>query len=263
MHDELLALARSAAHEAGAFLLNERPDELVVETKSTPTDVVSQMDRGAEQIIVNAIIAARPDDAVLGEEGANRPGNSGVRWVIDPLDGTVNYLYRLPHWGVSIGVEVDGVGAVGVVVLPRLGVEYHAVAGHGAHRVYQGIDVSISASDVQALPQALIATGFNYDAAVRERQAHSMASIVPAVRDIRRLGAGAVDLCLVADGTVDGYFEYGLHPWDLCAGQVIAREAGAVVCGLGGNPASSQMVVAAGPAIIEDLVALIEASGWR
>lgn len=262
MHEDLLALARSAASTAGDFLLTQRPDDLVIETKSTPTDVVSQMDRGAERLIVDAITARRPDDAILGEEGADREGTSGVRWVIDPLDGTVNYLYRLPHWGVSIGVEIDGVGAIGVVVLPRLGAEYYAIAGAGAHRVLDGKDARIHCSTVDSLSQSLVATGFNYDAQIRKRQARSMRSIIPAVRDIRRLGAGAVDLCLVADGTVDGYFEFGLHPWDLSAGSVIAREAGAVVCGLQQAPASGEMVVAAGAGISEDLVRLIEQSGW-
>ena len=258
--NELVTLARTAAAQAAAFLLNERPEQLKIETKSTPTDVVSAMDRGAEHIIVQCILDARPDDGLLGEEGAERSGTTGVRWVIDPLDGTVNYLYRLPHWGVAIGIESDGLAVAGVVNVPRLGLEYVGVAGAGAFCVEAGVRRTLSASSVRSLGQALVGTGFNYDASVRERQARGIAEVIPIVRDIRRLGAGAVDLCLVADGMIDAYFEFGLHPWDLCAGSVIANEAGAVLCGVHGAPAGPQMVIASAPGIADELVALVERS---
>lgn len=255
-----LAIARVAAARAGEFLLNDRPESLAIETKSTPTDVVSAMDRGAEQIIVQMIDEHFPDDGLLGEEGSARPGRSGFRWVIDPLDGTVNYLYRLPHWGVAIGIECDQDAVAGVVTVPRLGLEYTAAVGHGAYRTDTLGERAIHASAVQSLSLSLVATGFNYDAQVRTWQADAIRHVIPVVRDIRRLGAGAVDLCLVADGTVDAYFEYGLHPWDLCAGSLIAREAGASVTGMHGQPAGSDMVIAAAPGITHELVQLIESS---
>jgi myo-inositol-1(or 4)-monophosphatase len=239
--DDLLGLAVRVAAEAGRLLL-DRPDDLDVTTKSTPTDVVTVMDRRAEALLVERLRAARPDDGFLGEEGASAEGTSGVRWVLDPVDGTVNYLYGLPGWAVSVGVEVDGVVQVGVVEVPTYGETFTAVRGRGALRN----GAPIHASTCTELASALVATGFGYDASRRARQAQVVATILPKVRDIRRYGAASVDLCAVACGRVDGYFERGLQPWDLAAGGLVAAEAGAVVAGLHGAAASEDLVVAAG-----------------
>jgi len=251
--DELLGLARSVAAEAGRLLL-DRPADLGVGTKSTPTDVVTVMDTRAERLLVDRVRAVRPDDGFLGEEGSDSAGTSGVRWVLDPLDGTVNYLYGLPGWAVSVGVEVGGRLQVGVVEVPTLGETFTAVRGRGAAR--NGAPVRVStATD---LSQALVATGFGYDAGERARQAQVVAALLPTVRDIRRFGAASVDLCNVACGRVDGYFERGLHAWDLAAGGLVAAEAGARVEGLHGRPASVDLVLAAGPSLfgaLHDLLA--------
>lgn len=250
---QLAELARTIAAEAGAMLLHERPRHLQVGTKSTPTDVVTEMDTRAEQLIVDRLRAARPDDGVLGEEGAVAAGRSGVRWVLDPVDGTVNYLYELPVWSVSIAAEVDGVVQVGVVEAPALAETFVAVRGQGATR--NGAPVHVSGCT--RLDQALVATGFGYDAARRAHQAEVVAAILPVVRDIRRLGASSVDLCSVACGRVDGYFERGLQPWDIAAGALVASEGGAVVGGLRGVAASGDLVLAAAPGVFEALHELL------
>jgi myo-inositol-1(or 4)-monophosphatase len=243
--EALASLAREVAAEAGRLLMNQRPQELTVGTKSTPTDVVTEMDTRAERLLVDRIGAARPDDGFLGEEGSSRPGTSGVRWVLDPLDGTVNYLYELPIWAVSVAAEVDGQVLVGVVEVPVLAETFVAVRGGGATRN----GVPVHASGCTRLEQALVATGFGYDAARRAHQAEVVAHLLPRVRDIRRLGAASVDLCAVACGRVDGYFERGLAPWDLAAGSLVATEAGAVVGGLHGAAASGELVLAAPPGL--------------
>ncbi len=240
----LLALAVDAAHEAGELLLR-RPADLGVGTKSSPTDVVTVMDTAAERLIRGRVLAARPDDAILGEEGSDDAGTSGVRWVVDPLDGTVNYLYGLPQWAVSIGVEVDGVVVAGVVHDPSKRETWTAVRGEGAWLDGDRLQVS----GCRELSQALVATGFGYEVAERVRQGTIVADLIGRVRDIRRLGAASLDLCSLAAGRVDGYFERGLNPWDLAAGGLLASEAGAVVGGLVGVPAGKNLVVAAGPAL--------------
>jgi myo-inositol-1(or 4)-monophosphatase len=245
----LAALAQEVAAEAGRLLLHDRPRHMHVGTKSTPTDVVTEMDTRAEALLVSRIRAERPDDGVLGEEGSSDLGRSGVRWVIDPVDGTVNYLYELPVWAVSVAVEVDGVVQVGVVEAPALGERFVAVRGAGAIRNGE----PVHASSCTELDQALVATGFGYDAGRRAHQAAVVAAVLPVVRDIRRLGASSLDLCGVACGRVDGYFERGLQPWDLAAGTLVATEAGAVVGGLRGRPASGELVVAAAPGVFDAL----------
>jgi myo-inositol-1(or 4)-monophosphatase len=251
--DQLLALATSVAAEAGALLLDRRPVDLGVDTKSTPTDVVTVMDRRAEQLLVDRLRTARPGDGVLGEEGADTRGTSGVRWVIDPIDGTVNYLYDLPGWAVSVAAEVDGETVVGVVEVPRFAETFSAVRGRGATR--NGAPIHVSGCT--ELSQAMVATGFGYAAARRARQAAVLAEVLPRVRDIRRFGAASVDLCSVACGRVDGYYERGLQPWDLAAGGLVAREAGALVTGLAGAPPGEDLVLAAGPGLHATLDALL------
>lgn len=252
---QLRALAEEAAADAAALLMAGRAEHLEVGTKSTPTDVVTQMDRGSEALLVERLLGARPGDAVLGEEGGARQGSSGVRWVLDPLDGTVNYLYGLPMWAVSVAAEVDGTTVVGVVDAPALGERYVASLGAGAVLHDASGTRALSVSEVDRLDGALVATGFGYSAGRRAAQARVVAALLPAVRDIRRAGAAAVDLCWLAAGRYDAYYERGLNDWDLAAGGLVAREAGAVVAGLRGRPAGPDLVVAANPALFERLAA--------
>ena len=249
----LLELALDIAREAGALLL-QRPDDLGITTKSSPTDVVTAMDRASEELVADRIHAARPDDGLLGEEGSDEPGTTGVRWVVDPLDGTVNYLYGLPFWAVSIGVEQDGQAIAGVVHAPVLGWTFTATRGGGAFRNGE----RLHGSPVTSLAQVLLATGFSYVSERRRYQGGWIAQVLPQVRDIRRHGSGALDLCMSACGLVDAYVEQGLWPWDLSAGVLIAREAGLSVTGLHGRPASQDIVVSAPPAVSGALVALLE-----
>ncbi len=255
---ELLELALGLAAQASTLLLEARnhPNS-GVDTKTTASDLVSDADRASEALIVSGILAVRPADAILAEESASRPGTSGVRWVIDPLDGTTNYLYGLPAWAVSIAAEVDGVVQVGVVADPSHREVYSAVVGGGAW--CNGVRVAVSGSAV--LATSLIGTGFAYRSSRRAEQALALPLLLPAVRDVRRLGAAALDLCLVACGRLDGYFETGLQPWDMAAGALIASEAGAVVCGYDGVPASTASLVASTPGIATDLLALLATAG--
>lgn len=245
----LLELATGLARRAGALALAMHAGLGDHDTKSTPTDVVTAADRASEALLVAGIRAARPGDGILGEEGASYQGVTGVRWVLDPIDGTVNYLYGLPQWGVSIGVELDGVAQAGVVFVPMSDELFTAVRGGGAF--LDGAPLHCSAAT--ELSMALVATGFGYDARRRAAQALVLPELLPAVRDIRRQGAGALDLCSVAAGRVDAYYEQGLSPWDLSAGGLIATEAGARVEGLRGAPAGFPMVLAAGPALFDAL----------
>jgi myo-inositol-1(or 4)-monophosphatase len=257
---QLLELAVTAAKVAGELLVDSRPADFVVRTKSTPTDVVTQMDTAAERLISATLRSARPDDAMLGEEGqdAGASGGRRVRWIVDPIDGTVNYLYGLPQWAVSIAAEVDGFVVVGVVLDPIKNELYTAVRGGGAW--LNGDEISVS--DCSLLAQALIGTGFGYDAARRARQAQVVADVLPQVRDIRRLGAASLDLCWVACGRLDGYFERGLGLWDHAAAGLVASEAGARVEGLYGRAASGDLLVAAPVALfppLHDLLAYLRA----
>jgi len=254
-YDDLLALALDVAREAGDLLL-ERPAvaDMGVATKSTPTDVVTAMDRASERLVVRRLSAARPDDALLGEEGAERTGTTGVRWVVDPLDGTVNYLHGLPFWAVSIAAEDDAGGIVGVVHAPVLGWTFTASRGGGAWLDGE----RLAGSDCTDLSHALVATGFAYDADRRASQGVVAAAVLPRVADLRRQGSGALDLCMAALGVVDASYERGLSPWDYAAGALVASEAGLVVSGLHGEAAGWQMTVAAPPALAVQLVGLLE-----
>ncbi|WP_395294100.1 inositol monophosphatase family protein [Kitasatospora hibisci] len=258
--DELLDVALDAARQAGTLLRDGRPADLsVAGTKSSPVDVVTEMDLASEKLIVELIGDRRPADGYLGEEGAERPGTSGVRWVVDPLDGTVNYLYGLPSWAVSVAAEIDGRAVVGVVYAPARGELFQAVLGRGA--LLDGRPVA--ARPAPPWGQALIATGFNYVREVRARQAAILLALMPEVRDIRRGGAAAVDLCDVAAGRLDGYYERGLAPWDRAAGCLIAAEAGALVGGRPGHGPDGDLTVAAAPGVYEPLrERLAELRAW-
>ncbi len=254
----ILSLARELAAEATRLQLEGlRRPRTGVETKSSATDQVTEVDRACERLIVDGILAARPDDGVLGEEGAEVEGTSGARWLIDPIDGTTNYLYGHPGFAVSIACERDGETIAGVVSDPLHGDLFEAVRGGGARRNGD----TIRANEAPELSAALVATGFGYDAHQRTAQGEVVARLIGRIRDIRRMGAAAVDLCWVACGRVDAYFERGLNPWDLAAGALIAAEAGVRLGAIGGGPAVPGSVVAAPPALFDELQALLVEAG--
>ena len=194
----------------------------VADTKSSATDVVTRADRAVEELLRHRLLEQRPDDAILGEEGNDHPGSSGVRWVIDPIDGTVNYLYGIRDCAVSVAAEQDGTPVAGAVVGIGADVEYAAALGHGATR--DGRPISVRPSP--PLAQRLVLTGFGYRPEVRAHQAQCLATLLPVVRDIRRIGSSALDICHVADGSADAYVEEGPHPWDWSAAAIVLREAG-------------------------------------
>lgn len=245
--EELLTLAVGVAREAAA-LVRERADGVVAvaATKSTPTDPVTEADRASETLIRRLISAQRPDDAFLGEEGGQTgrtgaPGSTGaggVRWIVDPIDGTVNFLYGIRRYAVSIAAEVDGRVVAGVVIDVPHGTEYAAV-----RRADGTVDARRDGEPVGVRPPAplaerLVATGFSYDAGLRRLQAEALVRLLPRIRDIRRIGSAALDICGVADGTLDGYLEEGLHLWDHAAAGLVAEGAGArweVTTGIGGR----------------------------
>jgi myo-inositol-1(or 4)-monophosphatase len=252
--DQLRDLALAVAGESATLLHEQRPARVTVAgTKSSATDVVTEMDRASEALIVARVLAARPADGVLGEEGSEREGSSRVRWVIDPLDGTVNYLYGLPSWAVSIGVERAGQAVVGAVAVPTLGETYLAVRGRGALLITAGGRRRLRVNDPVALSRALVATGFGYQEQRRRAQAAVARELIPRVRDIRRAGACATDLCHLAAGRLDAFYEIGPQPWDHVAGGLIAREAGARTALLPVPGEADPLVVAAGPALFDPL----------
>jgi myo-inositol-1(or 4)-monophosphatase len=254
----LLALAEDLAIRAGRLAQELRTVAIAGgETKSSLTDLVTEADRAAEEAIIGGILAARPHDAVLGEETVARSGTSGVRWIIDPIDGTTNYVYGVPAYAVSIAVEAAGELVAGVVHDPVAHATFAATRGGGA--TCNGRP--IRCSDREELATSLVGTGFSYLARRRADQARLLVQVLPRVRDIRRFGAASLDLCAVACGRLDAYYEHGLQPWDLAAGWLIASEAGAVVGDLRGGPPSGQHVVAAPPALFQPLVELLVGAG--
>jgi myo-inositol-1(or 4)-monophosphatase len=229
-HDELLDLAVSATTAAAELLVGAlHVARASVETKSSMTDMVTEMDHASEALLRDRLLGARPGDGFLGEETGETTGTSGLRWVVDPLDGTTNYLYGHAGFNVSVAAE-DGDGVVvAVVVDPLQSDVFTAARDRGARR--NGAPIACSTKGADDLATALCATGFAYDATRRRTQAQVLAKVLPAIRDIRRVGAAAVDLCSVATGRVDAYWERGLAAWDLAAGSLIAAEAGAQVAG--------------------------------
>ena len=252
--DDLLSFAVAVARDAGRELLGRSTSAHEVRTKTSTTDPVSEADRAAERLIVSRLVARRPDDAIVAEEGTGQRGTSGVRWVVDPLDGTVNYLYGLPAWCVSIAAEDDAGAFVGVVHEPVSGAVYRARRGAGAFLD----DQPLRANDPVSLDMALVGTGFGYEKARRAEQAQLLPTILPTVRDIRRGGSAALDLCQVAAGRLDGYYEHGVSAWDWAAGALVAAEAGAVVREIRHPGTGVAGVAAAGPALLPALLALID-----
>ena len=265
----LLELACETAVAAGRELLSRGGRPEVVATKSSPTDVVTDADRAAEELIRERIGAARPGDRILGEEGgetsageAGADGPARVRWIVDPLDGTVNYLYGRPDWAVSIAAELDGTVVAGAVFVPRREELFSAAAGCGAWLTANGRPaVRLACNTGVPLATALVATGFGYAAGRRLVQAEVLRAVLPRVRDIRRGGSCAVDLCSVASGTADAYYERGVNLWDIAAGGLIAAEAGALVTGLHGGPPGPSMTIAAAPGLLRDLHDVLAAAG--
>jgi myo-inositol-1(or 4)-monophosphatase len=248
--EELLEVATAVAAEAAELIVKRRRGRITVAaTKSTDTDVVTAADRESEELIRARLLAARPDDGVIGEEGDDHTGRSGVRWVVDPIDGTVNYLYDHPAYAVSIAAELDGEAVAAVVVNAAIGETFTATRGGGAFR--DGEPIAVSGCD--DLSKALVGTGFGYDAARRAVQAEVIAGLITEVRDIRRIGVAALDLCYVACGRLDATYERGLNHWDYAGGALIAAEAGAVLGGLNGAPVSPEFCLAASPAIFGPL----------
>ena len=259
-HAELLALATSLALQAGRMVRDGRAAGGITQpdTKSSATDMVTEFDRASETLIVGGILAARPHDGIVGEEGTDTEGTSGVHWLIDPVDGTTNFLYGLPGYAVSIAACSEHRTEVGVVYVPTTDELFTATAGGGAHLNGSPIRCSTTTD----LSHALVASGFSYLAARRAVQARRVAELLPQVRDLRRFGAAAPDLCYLAAGRVDVYFEEFLGPWDLAAGELIAREAGCVTGALDGGAARPASVIAANPALFErarELIAGIDA----
>jgi myo-inositol-1(or 4)-monophosphatase len=257
---ELRDLAVEVAREAAALVAHGRSTAAAsVDVKSSPVDVVTAVDKASEELIVARLSAARPDDGVLGEEGASRAGTSGVRWVVDPIDGTVNFLYGVPAYAVSIAAEVDGVVVAGAVLNVATGELFTATAGGGAYlsSAATARPRQLHGSSPVSLEQTLVATGFSYRAEQRRAQGAVVAGLLPQVRDIRRFGSAALDLCALAAGRVDAYYELELNPWDFAAGALVAAEAGLVVTGLPGRSFADPMAIGVAPSVAEPFVELI------
>lgn len=252
MGAELLKLAESVARATGSLLMN-RPDSFTLTEKSSAVDFATQMDQQAEEMIVKLLLAQRPDDGIIGEEGAARESKSGITWVIDPIDGTVNYLYGLPGWNVSIAAKDKEGVVVGVVYAPTINALWSAVRSEGA--TYNG--KKIKCNNPVKLENALISTGFSYNLNSRIAQGEVVSKLLPQIRDLRRNGAAAVDLCYVAMGALDAYFEESLKEWDIAAGGLIATEAGAKISGRSGGLPDGDLVVCAGAALHAALLPLL------
>ncbi|HEY3737346.1 MAG TPA: inositol monophosphatase family protein [Jatrophihabitans sp.] len=246
---ELSDLAAVLASGAAKLVATRGAVEQIVSTKSNETDLVTESDKASEAWLVEHILQARPEDAILGEEGGERPGRSGVRWVIDPIDGTVNFVLGIPQFAVSVAAEVDGVVVAGAVCNPVTGELYRAARGGGAF--LDGLPLRGPRS--VPLAKAVIGTGFGYDPGRRGRQAKIVADLLPQIADIRRMGAAALDLCAVAAGRLDAYFEVGLNPWDYAAGVLIATEAGCRASGLHGRVPSTRLTIVAGAVLMPEL----------
>ena len=252
--NELRAIAEQLARAAGDMALAGRKSgDVTATTKSSPTDMVTQYDKASEDMITAGLRDLRPDDGIVGEEGASRDGTSGITWHIDPIDGTSNFYFDIPMWAVSIGAVDEHGPIAGAVYAPALGDMFTAARGEGA--TLNGNRISVRENTL--LSDALVCTGFSYHVSQREAHARRVATMVGQIRDIRRFGAAAIDLCFVACGRLDAYFEEHLNSWDLIAGQVIATEAGAIVTNFSGDTVTPQEVLATQPGVQKALIRLI------
>jgi myo-inositol-1(or 4)-monophosphatase len=252
-----LELAERVAVAAGEVLMSYygRPPE-GLDAKSSRTDLVSDADREAERVIRELLQAERPEDGLLAEEGSHAEAQSGRRWVVDPLDGTINFLYGFPAWAVSVALEDAGGVAAGVIHSPVHGETFCASRGEGALlHAADGAERPLRVTERRELGLALVATGFSYEPDRRARQAEVIARLLPRARDVRRAGAAALDLAWVAAGRVDAFFERGLNRWDSAAGELLVLEAGGAVAALEGEPAGT--VAAATPELLDELGALV------
>jgi myo-inositol-1(or 4)-monophosphatase len=252
----LLTLASQVARQARSLVMEARGHPVEVDTKSTITDMVTETDRASERFITASLLGARPDDAILGEEGASATGTSGVEWVVDPIDGTTNYLYGAHGFAISIAATYNGETVVAVVHDCVLDEQFTARLGAGA-----SLDgAPIHCNEIADLAVALVGTGFAYQPARRVRQAAVLTQVIGSVRDVRRRGSAALDLCWVGCGRLDAYYELGLGRWDVAAGELIAREAGAITEPLA-DGLEEISVLAAPPMLVDALRALLLGAG--
>jgi myo-inositol-1(or 4)-monophosphatase len=267
---ELLGVAVKVGIAAAELITDLRPAGRVdvASTKSSSTDVVTEIDTTVEDFIRRRILEDRPADAIVGEEREDWAGSSGIAWLVDPIDGTVNFVYGIPQYAVSLAAVADGETLAGFVINVASGERWGAARGVGAWRSFGAERTQLGPAEPLAggLAHALVATGFNYLPEVRARQARAVAELMPHVRDIRRFGSAALDLCALASGRFDAYVEQGLQPWDLAAGALICREAGLVVSGLDADGAvsepSERLVMATSKALAEEFFALVVACGF-
>ena len=258
----LLELARTTAREAGELITSMYSAGVsVADTKSSPTDIVTEADRACEQLIRDRLLGSRPGDGFIGEESDDTSSSSGVVWIVDPIDGTVNYLYGLPQHAVSIAAAVDGEVVAGIVFAPVPGLEYAVTLGGGAHRNGVPIPRRGTARPLPPLSQSLVATGFGYEPGLRRHQAACVGRLLPQVRDIRRIGSCALDLCSVAVGECDAYVEEGTNIWDHAAAGLVARESGATA-EIWETPRGKELMVCAPDDSWEDFSALVRSCGF-
>lgn len=259
---ELYDLASTVGTRAATWVREHRPAGRVEVAghKFSDTDPVTALDRGCEELIRAEILSRRPHDSFMGEEGDDIVGNSEVRWIVDPIDGTVNFVYGVGSWAVSIAAQAGETTVAGFIVDGVRDIGWGAIAGRGAWRTNDP-GTRLAVDGVHDLGHALVGTGFHYQQHIREHQALAVAKMLPHVRDIRRLGSAALDICAVADGSLDAFVEQGLKPWDLAAGELIARESGAVVGGLHG-PADERLVMVVTPGLKRDFFELISVCGF-
>lgn len=272
-------MAETLAAEAAEFVRRRRAEVFgadsggagggAVRSKSTPTDPVTVVDTETERLLRDRLAQLRPGDPILGEEGGG-PADAGdaaaacdgdVTWVLDPIDGTVNFVYGVPAYAVSVGAQVDGVSVAGAVADVVAGRVYSAAIGLGAHVIGERGTDRLRCTDVDDLSMSLLGTGFGYSKQRRQSQAALLARMLPVVRDVRRIGSAALDLCMVAAGRLDAYYEHGLQVWDSAAGALIAAEAGARVVLPARGSGGAALTVAAAPGIADELLAALERWG--
>jgi myo-inositol-1(or 4)-monophosphatase len=257
---ELAELAVDLAVEAGRRAQQWRRSGFSVQAKSSPTDLVTEVDRGIERWIAGELRRRRPGDSVLGEEGTSDTSGGAISWLIDPIDGTVNFTLGLPQYGVSVAAARDGIVVAGCVVNPASGDVFRAMIGGGAYLHRHGREneaVRLAGPREVTLDRAVVSTGFGYDAARRARQGQVVARLLPRIADVRRAGAASLDLCAVAAGWLDAHYEAGLNSWDYAAGLLIAAESGCVSSGLRGRPAGDRFCGVAGPGLGPKLFELL------